>query len=93
MGFRFRRSVKILPGVRLNFSKSGVSPSIGGRGATVNLSRRGTRTTVGIPGTGLSYTETRSTSGGGAQRPAGSISPLWAVVAAILVIWWIAAHV
>ena len=55
MGFRFRRSVKLLPGVRLNFSARGVSTSLGGRGATVNISRRGTRATVGIPGTGLSY--------------------------------------
>lgn len=37
MGLRFRRSVKILPGVRLNFSKSGVSTSIGGKGATLNF--------------------------------------------------------
>ena len=29
MGFRFRRSIKILPGIRLNFGKRGVSTSIG----------------------------------------------------------------
>ena len=56
MGFRFRKSVKLLPGIRLNFSTRGVSTSIGGRGATVNIGRRGTRATLGIPGTGLSYT-------------------------------------
>ena len=55
MGFRFRRSVKLLPGVRLNVSTRGVSTSIGGPGATLNIGRRGTRATVGIPGTGLSY--------------------------------------
>lgn len=55
MGFRFRKSVKVLPGVKLNISKSGISTSVGGRGATVNFSKRGTRTTVGIPGTGISY--------------------------------------
>ena len=55
MGFRFRRSVRIIPGIRLNFSKSGVSTSIGGRGATINFSKRGTKTTVGLPGSGLSY--------------------------------------
>lgn len=32
----FRKSIKILPGVRLNLSKSGVSASLGPRGATVN---------------------------------------------------------
>jgi hypothetical protein len=57
MGFRFRKSIKILPGVRLNFSKSGFSTSIGVPGATINVSDRGTRGTVGVPGTGVSYTE------------------------------------
>lgn len=60
MGFRFRRSIRIAPGLRLNLSKSGGSLSIGGRGSTVNLSSRGVRTTVGLPGTGLSYTVSSS---------------------------------
>lgn len=54
MSFRFRKSVKIAPGIRVNFSKSGISTSIGKRGATVNLSKRGTRITAGLPGTGIS---------------------------------------
>ena len=61
MSFRFRRSVKLMPGVRLNVGLGRSSLSLGGRGATVNLSSRGTRTTLGIPGTGLSWT---SSSGG-----------------------------
>lgn len=56
MGLRFRKCVKILPGVKLNFSKSGASVTVGKRGMSSNFSSRGTRTTVGIPGTGLSYT-------------------------------------
>ena len=56
MGFRFRKSVKIMPGVRLNVSKTGASLSVGGRGATTNLSKRGIKSTFGIPGSGLSYT-------------------------------------
>lgn len=55
MPIRFNRSVKIAPGMRLNFSGSGTSLSVGGRGATVNFSKRGTRATLGIPGTGLSH--------------------------------------
>ena len=55
MGFRFRRSFKLMPGVRMNISGSGGSLSFGGRGARINISSRGTRATVGIPGTGLSY--------------------------------------
>lgn len=57
MGFRFRRSVKILPGVRLNFGKKGTSVTVGPRGAKVTVGPNGTRATVGIPGTGISYTE------------------------------------
>ena len=57
MGFRFRRSVRLLPGIRLNFSTRGVSTSVGRRGFTLNFGKRGIRTTVGIPGTGISYSE------------------------------------
>ncbi len=55
MGFRFRKSIKIAPGLRLNVSKRGTSVSIGRRGATTNISKRGVRQTFGIPGTGISY--------------------------------------
>ncbi len=55
MGFRFRKSINVAPGVRLNVSKSGGSWSFGKRGATVNVGRRGTYADVGIPGSGLSY--------------------------------------
>lgn len=42
MGFRFRRSIKIFPGVRINLSKKGVSSiSIGRRGAAVNIRANG----------------------------------------------------
>lgn len=68
MGWRFRRSFKIAPGVRINVGKKGASVTFGGRGAhyTVHSSGRKT-TTVGIPGTGLSY----STSTGGSTRRKG----------------------
>ncbi|MHC2647422.1 hypothetical protein ACVJGB_010336, partial [Bradyrhizobium liaoningense] len=56
MGFRFRRSFKLLPGVRLNLSSRGTSVSLGGRGFRYNIGPKGTRVTAGIPGTGLSWT-------------------------------------
>ncbi|MCL4877099.1 MAG: tetratricopeptide repeat protein [Anaerolineae bacterium] len=62
MGFRFRKSIKILPGVRINLSKSGPSLSLGGGGATFNVGGRGTRLTLGIPGTGIYYTTQKSLS-------------------------------
>lgn len=59
MGLRFRRSVKICKGVRVNFSKSGPSLTLGTRGAKYTIGSNGRRTaTIGIPGTGISYTET-----------------------------------
>lgn len=54
-GVRFRKQVGVLPGVKINLSKTGVSTSLGGHGATVNLGTRSRTVTLGIPGTGLSY--------------------------------------
>lgn len=56
MGFRFRRSFKIIPGVRLNLSGSGASVSLGPRGLHYTIGPHGTRTTVGLPGSGVSWT-------------------------------------
>ena len=53
MGIFFRKSVKIAPGVRLNFGKRGTSVSIGPRGAKVNFSKKGTYLNTSIPGTGI----------------------------------------
>ncbi len=56
MGFRFRKTIGLLPGVRLNISKHGISSvSVGGKGLTYNIGKKGTRATGGLPGTGLSY--------------------------------------
>ncbi|WP_425594842.1 DUF4236 domain-containing protein [Phaeobacter italicus] len=55
MAFRFRRSIRIAPGVRINLSKSGVSTTIGPRGASLNFGKRGVYANLGLPGTGLSY--------------------------------------
>ena len=57
MGFRFRKSVKAGP-FRINFSKSGVGYSVGGKGFRVTKKAGGgTRTTASIPGTGVSYVQ------------------------------------
>ncbi|MFM0009198.1 DUF4236 domain-containing protein [Paraburkholderia sediminicola] len=53
MGWGFRKSIKIAPGIRINLSKSGISTSLGGKGFTYNT--RG-RITTSIPGTGIRYT-------------------------------------
>jgi hypothetical protein len=54
MGLRFRKSVKLAPGIRMNFSGSGVSWTLGPRGASVSVGSRGAFLNAGIPGTGIS---------------------------------------
>lgn len=55
---RFRKSIKIAKGVRVNIGKKGVSSvSLGGKGLTFNASSKGVRTTASIPGSGLSHSE------------------------------------
>ena len=41
----------------MNLGKSGASLSIGGRGAWYTVGPRGRRVTLGLPGTGLYWTE------------------------------------
>lgn len=64
MGFRFRKSFKIAPGVRVNVGKKSVGISAGVKGARVSVNSSGRKTTtVGLPGTGLSYSKTEKIGG------------------------------
>lgn len=63
MGWRFQKRVRLMPGVTLNFSRKGVSTSFGTRGARVTLGHGQRRTTVGIPGSGISHTAISKKSG------------------------------
>ena len=56
MGMRFRKSINLGGGARVNISKSGIGGSIGGKGYRyTKKANGGTRNTVSIPGTGISY--------------------------------------
>ena len=55
MSFRFQKRIKILPGLRLNVSKTGISWTVGTRGASVTARDSKLTSNVGLPGTGLSY--------------------------------------
>lgn len=56
MGFRYRKSINLGGGFRINMSKSGIGYSWGTKGYRVTKTAKGkTRTTYSIPGTGLSY--------------------------------------
>ena len=73
MGWRFRKSFTLMPGVRVGFGFHGPSISIGGKGFRTTFGSNGKVTrTIGIPGTGLSYV---STSGGNSRQSSGGRSP------------------
>ena len=56
MGFRYRKSINLGGGFRINLSKSGIGYSWGVKGYRVTKTAKGTtRTTASIPGTGISY--------------------------------------
>lgn len=57
MGLRFYKSFKILPGVRINISKSGISWTLGSKAVKLNTGKRGTYLNLSIPKTGLSWRE------------------------------------
>jgi hypothetical protein len=86
MGFRFWRRVRIIPGMRVNLSKSGASLSVGRRGAWFTVGPRGRTVTLGLPGTSLCWTEhlppdAPSASHPHAGRGCGTAAILVAVVA------------
>lgn len=73
MGLRFRKSKNFGP-FRINFSKSGIGYSVGGKGFRVTKTADGrVRQTASIPGTGISYvTETKRR--GSVRTPQQSIA-------------------
>lgn len=61
MGLRFRKSIKIAPGVKINLNKKSTSVTFGGKGIHYTVNSKGKKTaSIGIPGTGLSYSESSS---------------------------------
>ena len=56
MGLRFRKSIRIFPGVRINLSKTGIGASVGFKGFRITKRADGkVQRTVSLPGTGISY--------------------------------------
>lgn len=56
MGFRFRKRVKLLPGIHLNVGKTGLSVSAKAGPVSITKGRGRTTSTIGIPGSGFSHT-------------------------------------
>ena len=73
MGLRFRKSIKIAPGLKINLNKNSVSATIGTKGAHYTVNSKGKKTvSAGIPGTGISYVKTV---GGSKQAPPAYNTP------------------
>jgi len=65
MGWSYRKSVRVGP-FRVNLSKSGVGYSVGAGGFRVGQSAKGRRySSFTIPGTGMTYRPSKSSSGTG----------------------------
>jgi hypothetical protein len=59
MGLKMRKSFTLCKGIKLNVGKRGVGVSIGTKGLKYSMNTSGRKTaTIGIPGTGLSYSTT-----------------------------------
>ncbi len=93
MGFRIRKSINVGP-IRINLSKRGIGYSVGGPGFRTGVGSDGRkRTTLSIPGTGISYqTSARSRATAPPQAPQPSASPTrspaipWQVILSIGVV-------
>jgi len=55
MALRFRKAIKILPGVRVNIGLKGASLNIGPRGTSISIGKQGVYRNISIPGTGISF--------------------------------------
>ena len=58
MGLRFRKSISVAKGVKVNINKKSAGVTVGKRGAHYTINTTGKQTaSVGLPGTGLSYSK------------------------------------
>lgn len=97
MAFRFRKSIKLAPGVKLNLGKKSVGVSVGGKYGGVSFnSRSGSRAHVSAPGTGLSYSTSLNSKSSSKATPSQAPAPVvkekkpfyksWLFWAAIIVV-------
>ena len=63
MGFRFRKSISLGGGTKLNICTKSASVSFGTKGVRKTISTSGRETTTfSIPGTGVSYVDSKKSS-------------------------------
>jgi hypothetical protein len=75
MGFRFRKSINLGGGFRVNLSKSGIGYSFGTKGMRwTQLANGRSRSTYSIPGTGIAYISESSKNKKGKKEPQNNIT-------------------
>lgn len=75
MAWSFRRRIKIIPGVHLNFSKSGITTSVGVKGASMTFGKSGTYLNTSVPMLGLYNRQKLSDSGANTTPDPYNIQP------------------
>lgn len=55
MALRFRKSIKLAPGIRMNLSKSGMSWTLGPRGASIGIGKKGANFNTSLLGFSASH--------------------------------------
>ena len=91
MGLRFRKSKKVLPGVKLNVGKKSVGVSLGGKAGGFSLNtKRGVTARGSIPGTGVSYSSNLTggksvkRSSGGGKKPVYKRPWFWVIIVVLV---------
>lgn len=83
MSIRFRKSINLGGGLKLNFNKKSAGLSFGGKGARFSMNSDGRKTTsIGIPGTGIYWTKS-----GDGKLSVWNIITLILMIPFILIYW------
>jgi len=85
MAIRFRKSIKIAPGVRLNIGKKSGSVRIGGKNAGYTIGSKGNTASASLAGTGLGVSKRHG--GGGLFRVLVLAGLILVAVAIALALW------
>lgn len=84
MGIRYRKSIKVAPGVKINLNRKSASVTVGGKGYHKTFNTNGqTTTSVNLPVKGLSYTDRKGgSSSSSSSAPAARYDNAGSVVEA-----------
>lgn len=86
MGIRFRKSISLGGGLKLNLNKKSAGLSFGSKGARFSVNSDGRKTTsIGIPGTGLYWT--KSSEGKSSLTPWNIITLI--LLAPFIILYWL----